>query len=147
MQEKKCPSGVSLLKDCQYIVRYFREGNDEWESPYFSLIVSHANSFRALVMHLDQIPSQEIEGLKLEYSLQIFITISTKRLSRGRHCHDAPYVPPPIPAVVVVKFEEEEQNHKDASLYTLPRHRRCCYEVVHTSFELFSISKRKNECS
>jgi hypothetical protein len=40
------------------------------KSPHYSWILSHANS--ALVMHLDQIPSQEIEGLNIPTAIPFY---------------------------------------------------------------------------
>jgi 2,3-bisphosphoglycerate-dependent phosphoglycerate mutase len=44
------------------------------DSPY-TLVVAHANSLRALVMHLDDIPDDEIEGLNIPTAIPFYYDI------------------------------------------------------------------------
>jgi 2,3-bisphosphoglycerate-dependent phosphoglycerate mutase len=74
------PLGESL-EDCQKRVVDAWEGVckeiasvDDTESPY-SLVVAHANSLRALVMHLDNISPDEIEGLNIPTAIPFFYDI------------------------------------------------------------------------
>lgn len=75
------PLGESL-EDCQHrlievwkdIVEDFGQCREE-EEPNYSLLVAHANSLRALVMHLDDIPSQEIEDLNIPTAIPFYYDI------------------------------------------------------------------------
>lgn len=95
IQGIELPLGESL-EDCQRrvvqawddIVRDLSmTGQDQSYSPFnnddsdYSLIVAHANSLRALVMHLDNIPVNEIEGLNIPTAIPFFYDIC---LSSGR---------------------------------------------------------------
>jgi 2,3-bisphosphoglycerate-dependent phosphoglycerate mutase len=44
------------------------------DSPY-TLVVAHANSLRALVMHLDDIPDDEIEGLNIPTAIPFYYDV------------------------------------------------------------------------
>mmetsp|Transcript_18093 Transcript_18093/g.29962 ORF Transcript_18093/g.29962 Transcript_18093/m.29962 type:complete len:214 (-) Transcript_18093:255-896(-) len=74
------PLGESL-QECQ--VRVIGAWNDILsdmssaglgESPY-SLLVAHANTLRALVMHIDDIPGNEIEGLNIPTGIPFYYDI------------------------------------------------------------------------
>jgi len=47
---------------------------DETDSPY-TLVVAHANSLRALVMYLDDIPAEEIEGLNIPTAIPFYYDV------------------------------------------------------------------------
>ena len=78
------PLGESL-EDCQF--RVLQAWNDvllDLASTYqnddpssYSFIVAHANSLRALVMHLDTIPVKDIESLNIPTAIPFFYDIST----------------------------------------------------------------------
>lgn len=69
------------LQDCQVrvieawkdIVKDIKEVT-EGESPY-SLLVAHANTLRALVMHIDEIPSDDIEDLNIPTGIPFYYDI------------------------------------------------------------------------
>jgi Histidine phosphatase superfamily (branch 1) len=77
------PRGESLA-DCQLRVveawkdvlddvrTEFDEGNDF----HYSLLVAHANTLRALVMHLDDIPVDDIEGLNIPTAIPFYYDIN-----------------------------------------------------------------------
>ena len=75
------PLGESL-EDCQK--RVIEAWNDIWgefqmdnaeEVPNYSLVVAHANTLRALVMHLDDIPSTDIEDLNIPTAIPFYYDI------------------------------------------------------------------------
>jgi 2,3-bisphosphoglycerate-dependent phosphoglycerate mutase len=76
----KIPLGESLA-ECQ--IRVVEAWKDiikdlqtaqHHESPY-SLLVAHANTLRALVMHIDEIPSDEIEGLNIPTGIPFYLDV------------------------------------------------------------------------
>ena len=77
---EELPLGESL-QDCQ--MRVVQAWNDivqdigaasEQESSY-SLLVAHANTLRALVMHIDKIPSHDIEGFNIPTGVPFYYDI------------------------------------------------------------------------
>ena len=75
------PLGESL-EDCQE--RVIEAWNDIWEefkmdiadeAPKYTLVVAHANTLRALVMHLDDIPSTDIEDLNIPTAIPFYYDI------------------------------------------------------------------------
>jgi 2,3-bisphosphoglycerate-dependent phosphoglycerate mutase len=82
VQGIKLPLGESL-EDCQLrvvqawedIVQDLPRGMETANDSSYSLIVAHANSLRALVMHLDSIPVDEIEGLNIPTAIPFFYDI------------------------------------------------------------------------
>lgn len=48
------------------------------DEPDYSLIVAHANSLRALVMYLDDIPADEIEGLNIPTAIPFFYDVDKR---------------------------------------------------------------------
>jgi 2,3-bisphosphoglycerate-dependent phosphoglycerate mutase len=82
IQGIKLPLGESL-EDCQLrvvqawedIVQDLPRGMETANDSSYSLIVAHANSLRALVMHLDSIPVDEIEGLNIPTAIPFFYDI------------------------------------------------------------------------
>jgi 2,3-bisphosphoglycerate-dependent phosphoglycerate mutase len=75
------PQGESL-EDCQKrvvaswqdIVKDVSSTQSPGDSEY-SLVVAHANSLRALVMYLDEIPTKEIEGLNIPTAIPFYYDI------------------------------------------------------------------------
>jgi 2,3-bisphosphoglycerate-dependent phosphoglycerate mutase len=80
----KLPLGESL-EDCQHrVVEAWNHVLTDLSQTYqfddpdsYSLIVAHANSLRALVMHLDEIPVNEIENLNIPTAIPFFYDISS----------------------------------------------------------------------
>lgn len=78
------PLGESL-EDCQHrVVEAWNSILQDLSQTYltddpdsYSLIVAHANSLRALVMHLDEIPVDEIENLNIPTAIPFFYDISS----------------------------------------------------------------------
>jgi 2,3-bisphosphoglycerate-dependent phosphoglycerate mutase len=78
------PLGESL-EDCQFrVVQAWNDVLLDLASTYqnddpssYSFIVAHANSLRALVMHLDTIPVKDIENLNIPTAIPFFYDIST----------------------------------------------------------------------
>jgi len=74
------PLGESL-EDCQdRVIDAWKDILGEIEisgedSSKYSLLVAHANTLRALVMHLDDIPSAEIEGLNIPTAIPFYYDI------------------------------------------------------------------------
>jgi len=84
------PLGESL-EDCQYrvieawndIVKELTLDHDQqtlmssntFDDSDYSMVVAHANSLRALVMHLDSIPSNEIESLNIPTAIPFYYDI------------------------------------------------------------------------
>ena len=92
--EKESSVGLALplgesLEDCQKrvilawndIVRDIQQRHDNTGGPSHSLIVAHANTLRALVMHLDDIPQEDIEDLNIPTAIPFFYDID---LSTGQ---------------------------------------------------------------
>jgi 2,3-bisphosphoglycerate-dependent phosphoglycerate mutase len=83
-QYVQLPLGESL-EDCQYrVVQAWNDVLLDLASTYqnddpnsYSFIVAHANSLRALVMHLDTIPVKDIESLNIPTAIPFFYDIST----------------------------------------------------------------------
>jgi bisphosphoglycerate-dependent phosphoglycerate mutase family 1 len=78
------PLGESL-QDCQErVVEGFRDivkdiqQCDDATEPTNSLIVAHANTLRALVMHLDDIAVDDIEGLNIPTAVPFFYDVDKK---------------------------------------------------------------------
>jgi 2,3-bisphosphoglycerate-dependent phosphoglycerate mutase len=79
------PLGESL-EDCQRrVVEAWNHVLTDLSQTYqlddpdsYSLIVAHANSLRALVMHLDEIPVNEIENLNIPTAIPFFYDISSR---------------------------------------------------------------------
>ena len=80
------PLGESL-EDCQKrvvegwndIVKEGKEGkrgDPSHDGNQYSLLVAHANTLRALVMHLDDIPATDIEGLNIPTAIPFYYDIS-----------------------------------------------------------------------
>jgi 2,3-bisphosphoglycerate-dependent phosphoglycerate mutase len=78
------PLGESL-EDCQFrvvhawndILMDLASTYEEDDPSSYSFIVAHANSLRALVMHLDEIPVKDIESLNIPTAIPFFYDIST----------------------------------------------------------------------
>lgn len=78
------PSGESL-QDCQIrvkqawhdVVADMSSDDDDDDSDY-SLLVAHANTLRALVMHLDSIPAETIEDLNIPTAIPFYYDIDKK---------------------------------------------------------------------
>ena len=78
------PLGESL-EDCQFrVVQAWNDVLLDLASTYqnddpssYSFIVAHANSLRALVMHLDNIPVKDIESLNIPTAIPFYYDIST----------------------------------------------------------------------
>lgn len=78
------PKGESL-EDCQKrVIEVWQDtladvaanhGKDSTNSKY-SLVVAHANTLRALVMHLDDIPADEIEGLNIPTAIPFYYDVN-----------------------------------------------------------------------
>jgi 2,3-bisphosphoglycerate-dependent phosphoglycerate mutase len=101
-QQQLLPLGESL-EDCQR--RVIEAWNDivaeinafdnnvgdheEDDDNGYTLIVAHANSLRALVMHLDDIPSAEIENVNIPTAIPFFydISVATGRPVVNGHHH------------------------------------------------------------
>ena len=67
--------------DPQQHPKSFRSSSNFFDDSDYSLIVAHANSLRALVMHLDSIPSNEIESLNIPTAIPFYYDIC---LSTGK---------------------------------------------------------------
>lgn len=71
------------LRDCQERVvrawldirKDFATASDSEDEPSTSLVVAHANSLRALVMHLDEIGPQDIESLNIPTAIPFYYDI------------------------------------------------------------------------
>lgn len=96
IQGIELPLGESL-EDCQHrVVQAWTDimqdlsASEHEQSTYgdsdYSLIVAHANSLRALVMHLDDIPVNEIESLNIPTAIPFFYDIC---LSTGNVISDS----------------------------------------------------------
>lgn len=76
--------GTESLQDCQHrVVQAWKHiaqdctMAEETDSPY-TLVVAHANSLRALVMHLDDIPADEIEALNIPTGIPFYYDIDSR---------------------------------------------------------------------
>eukprot|EP00471_Norrisiella_sphaerica_P009701 CAMPEP_0184496150 /NCGR_PEP_ID=MMETSP0113_2-20130426/33234_1 /TAXON_ID=91329 /ORGANISM="Norrisiella sphaerica, Strain BC52" /LENGTH=414 /DNA_ID=CAMNT_0026882663 /DNA_START=116 /DNA_END=1359 /DNA_ORIENTATION=- len=76
------PLGESL-EDCQFrVLQAWKDilgevEGEQGERPFseYSLLVAHANTLRALVMHLDDIPAEEIEALNIPTAIPFYYDI------------------------------------------------------------------------
>lgn len=87
LDQSKLPLGESL-EECQNrVVESWNDIVDELQGESIknnsgdTLLVAHANSLRALIMHLDDIPSEDIEELNIPTAIPFFYDIC---LSSGR---------------------------------------------------------------
>jgi 2,3-bisphosphoglycerate-dependent phosphoglycerate mutase len=79
-QVQNIPLGESL-EDCQQrVMQVWKDlvqdiSKASQEESNYSLVVAHANTLRALVMHLDEIPKGEIEGLNIPTAIPFYYDI------------------------------------------------------------------------
>jgi 2,3-bisphosphoglycerate-dependent phosphoglycerate mutase len=93
------PQGESL-EDCQKrvvaswqdIVKEVSASRNAQSESEYSLVVAHNNTLRALVMHLDDIPVDEIEGLSIPTAIPFYYDIdkATGKVVASSGSQDAP---------------------------------------------------------
>lgn len=73
---QECQSRV--VEAWEDIIREIQNSEDDLNNDAgYTLLVAHANTLRALVMHLDDIPSGEIEGLNIPTAIPFYYDICT----------------------------------------------------------------------
>lgn len=88
-QDLQIPLGESLQECQERVVQAWQDivqevadaeqnGTANNSSPSYSLVVAHANSLRALVIHLDDIPADQIEGLNIPTAIPFYYDIDLK---------------------------------------------------------------------